>query len=54
MARQVKKYKGLEDELKAIVEQAKKDVQASVEFAENSPLPTSMEDLMSNVYVGDN
>jgi pyruvate dehydrogenase E1 component alpha subunit len=53
-AKIVKKFKGIESELDAILEQAKKDVQASVEFAEASPLPNTMEDLMSNVYVGDN
>lgn len=50
-AKLTSRYKNLETELKALEERAKQEVQAAVEFAENSPLPNTLEDLMSNIYV---
>ncbi len=44
------KYKNIQPELKKLIDQAQRVVAASVEYAENSPVPT-YEDLISNVYV---
>lgn len=46
-----KKYKNVEDIFKQYEEEAKQLVQASVEFAEASPMPNSYEDLYSHQYV---
>lgn len=45
------RYKNIERDLDDIEAEVKKEVAASVEFAENSPLPDTLEELMSNVYV---
>jgi pyruvate dehydrogenase E1 component alpha subunit len=44
------KYKKIEPKLAAIEEQAQKEVAEAVEFALNSPDPTS-EDLISHIYI---
>lgn len=46
----IKKYRNVESELDAIEDRVREDVEAAVEFAENSPVPT-YEDLVSNLYV---
>lgn len=47
----VANFEGVEDELKDIDIEQKKEVDASVTFAENSPLPSTMEELMAHIYV---
>ena len=47
----VEQYKNVEPELDALVEAAKVAVAESVEYAESSPLPSTYEELMSNIYV---
>ncbi|MEM9952085.1 MAG: thiamine pyrophosphate-dependent enzyme [Chloroflexota bacterium] len=39
-----------ESDLQAIVDESRRIVDESVEYAENSPFPTTLEDLYSNVY----
>lgn len=46
-----KKYKNISDDLAEIEAEQKKIVAESVEFAENSPLPDTEEELYANVYV---
>ncbi len=48
----VERYKNVEHDLSKLEADAKKAVAESVEFAENSPLPDTLEYLMSNIYVG--
>ena len=45
------KYKNVVDVLNAYDQEAVETVAAAVEFAENSPMPSTYEDLMSNIYV---
>lgn len=47
------KYKDIESELDALDKRAHKEVAEAVEFAENSPLPNTYEELMANIYVQD-
>lgn len=48
----IERYKNVEDDLSKIEADVKKVVAKSVEFAENSPLPDTLEYLMSTIYVG--
>jgi pyruvate dehydrogenase E1 component alpha subunit len=48
----MERYKNVEHDLSKINAEVKKVVAESVEFAENSPLPDTLEYLMSNIYVG--
>ncbi len=45
------KYKNVEDELNKIYSEVQQVVAQSVEFAEASPMPSTYEELMSNIYV---
>jgi pyruvate dehydrogenase E1 component alpha subunit len=45
------RYKNVQDELAKFDTQAKQIVDESITFAENSPLPNTMAELMANVYV---
>lgn len=47
----VDSYKNIEDDLQKIAQEQKRIVQESVEFAENSPLPNTYEQLMRNIYI---
>jgi pyruvate dehydrogenase E1 component alpha subunit len=47
------RYKNLDAEMNKIDEEVKQIVEDSVKFAEASPLPNTMDELMQNVYVED-
>jgi pyruvate dehydrogenase E1 component alpha subunit len=47
----VGRYKNIELELNRLDDDAKKQVAEAVEFAEASPLPRTMDELLSNIYV---
>ena len=44
-------YKNVDNKMAEFEDEARAIVQESVEFAENSPMPNTYEDLMSNIYV---